>query len=80
MRGWSQETLAAKVQCLGGEYYDVTRQVVGNIESGRRNAYHWHIRGIRSALHCTFDEIFLGPKVDEADASAFLKKPRKHNR
>ncbi|MCI0535080.1 MAG: hypothetical protein L0Z50_07620 [Verrucomicrobiales bacterium] len=55
----------------------MTRQILGNIESGRRKVYHWHIRGIRNALHCTFDEIFLGPKVNGAAANAFLKQPRK---
>ncbi len=78
MRGWSQETLAAKIQCLGGQYWEMTRQVLGNIESGRRNVYHWHIQGIRAALDCAYDDIFNGPKVGERETAAFLKTPPRH--
>lgn len=76
LRGWSQETMATKMQCLGGKSYDMTRQMVGNIESGRTNVYHWHIEAIHDALGCTYDEIFLGPSVTSSDKNAFLKKPR----
>lgn len=80
LRGWSQETMAARIQCLGEKYYDMTRQMVGNIESGRTNVYHWHIEAIHDVLGCTYDEIFLGPKLSSADQDAFLKQPRTRRR
>lgn len=80
LRGLSQEAVVAKIQCLGGEGYNMTVQMLKNIETGRTNAYHWHIRNIRNALHCSFDEIFLGPKVNGEHMSAFLKQPRKDRR
>ncbi len=73
LRGWSQETTVAKVQCLGGEGYRLTLQILKNIETGRTNVYHWQIRGLRAVFHCSFDDIFLGPKVDGAAMNAFLK-------
>ena len=67
----------SKIQCLGGEGYDMTVQMLKNIESGRTKVYHWQIRCIRTGLQCTFDDIFLGPKVNGSDMSVFLKKERK---
>jgi hypothetical protein len=46
-----------------------------NIETGRTNGYHWHIRNIRTVLRCSYDEIFLGPKVNGSEMNALLKKP-----
>ena len=80
MRGWSQEILAVKLQCLGGRAYEMTRQTVANIESGRRNLYHWHIEAIRDAFGCSYDEIFLGPKVNGASAGGMFKKPFQRRR
>ena len=76
LRGWSQETMAAKIQCLGGKFYEMTRQMIANIESGRANVYHWQIRGIHNVLGCTFDEIFQGPNVNGKDTTPLLKSPR----
>jgi hypothetical protein len=46
-----------------------------NIETGRTNVYHWHIRNIRTVLRCSYDEIFLGPKVNGSEMNALLKNP-----
>jgi len=80
MRGWSQETMAAKMQCLGGKAYDMTRPIIGNIESGRHNIYHWQIEAIHDVFGCTYDEIFLGPTVNAMPAEALFKKPRARRR
>lgn len=80
-KGWSQEVMASKMQCLGRpKGYDMTRQVLGNIECGRQNIYHWHFEAIREVLGCSYDEIFLGPKVNRLPPGALYKKPRKRRR
>ena len=80
MRDLSQEATIAKIQCLGGEGYDMTVQMLKNIESGRTKVYHWQIRCIREGLRCTYEEIFLGPSVNGQDLTVFLKKERRRNR
>ena len=80
MRGWSQDAMAAKMQCLEGKGYEMTRQVLGNIECGRTNVYHWQIEVIRDALGCSYDEIFLGPKVNSQHTGTLFKKPRQRHR
>jgi len=76
--------MASKMQCLGGlgrhKAYDMTRQVVGNIESERQNIYHWHIEVIREVLGCTYDDIFHGPKVSRLPPRTLYKKLRKRRR
>ena len=79
MRGLSQEATVAKIQCLGGEGYRMTVQILKNIETGRTSVIHWQIRSLRTVLHCTFDDIFLGPKVNGSQMDAFLKKPHSRN-
>ena len=80
LRGLSQEATVAKIQCLGGEGYKMTLQMLKNIETGRTNVYHWQIRNIRAVFRCTYEDIFLGPKVDGSDMNAFLKKERPGHR
>jgi len=75
LRGLSQEATVAKIQCLKGQGYRMTVQILKNIETGRTNVYDWQIRLLRIALRCSFDDIFLGPKVNASDMGAFLKKP-----
>lgn len=68
LRGWSQECMAAKIQCLpDGKYYGLTRQILGNIEARRTRVADWQIRGIREVLGCSYEEIFLGPKANADD-------------
>lgn len=80
LRGWSQEVMAARMQCLGGKAYSMTRQVLGNIESGRTNVYQWHLEAIHDVLACSYDDIFLGPKTNGSDVEALWKKARTHHR
>lgn len=79
LRGLSQEATVAKIQCLGGEGYRMTVQMLKNIETGRTNVYHWHIRGLRTVFRCSYDDIFLGPKVNGSEMNAFLKKEHSRN-
>ena len=78
-RGLSQEATVAKIQCLGGEGYRMTVQILKNIETGRTSVIHWQIRGLRTVLRCTYDDIFLGPKVNGSDMNAFFKKSHSRN-
>lgn len=80
LRGWSQETMAARMQCHGGDAYNMTRQMIGNIETGRTNASTWQISALRDVLNCTYDEIFRGPDMSRYNDAALHKKPRKRRR
>jgi transcriptional regulator with XRE-family HTH domain len=80
LKGWSQDEMASKMQLLGKRAYDMTRQVLGNIESERTNIYHWHVQAIQAVLECSYDEIFLGPKVNSQHTGMLFKKPRKRRR
>ena len=59
LRSLTQEQLAAKVQINGS---DMTRQVIANIESGRRSVSEDQIRHLAKVFRCSFDEIFFGPR------------------
>jgi len=59
LRGLTQEELAAKLQINGS---NMTRQVIANIESGRRTVSENQIRHLTKVLRCSFDDIFLGPR------------------
>lgn len=72
--------MASKMQCLGEEGYEMTRQVLGNIECGRTNIYHWQIEVIREVLGCSFDDIFLGPRPGDQHSGILFKTPRKSRR
>lgn len=74
MRGLSQEATVAKIQCLGGEGYRMTVQILKNIETGRTSVIHWQIRSLRTVLRCSYDDIFTGPQVNGAETNGFLKK------
>ena len=73
LRGLSQEAVVARIQCLGGEGYRF--RCSKRIETGRTNVEHWEIRLLRIVLRCSFDDIFLGPKINRSEMDAFLKKP-----
>jgi hypothetical protein len=74
LRGLSQEATVAKIQCLGGEGYRMTVQILKNIETGRTSVIHWQIRSLRTVLHCSYDDIFLGPNANGPGMNALLKK------
>jgi transcriptional regulator with XRE-family HTH domain len=76
LKGWSQDLMASKMQLLGNRAYEMTRQVLGNIECGRTNVYHWQIEAIQTVLKCSYDEIFNGPAVNNQDAATLFKKAR----
>ncbi|HTQ51857.1 MAG TPA: helix-turn-helix transcriptional regulator [Candidatus Acidoferrales bacterium] len=59
LRGLTQEQLAAKVQINES---NMTRQVIANIESGRRSVSENQIRHLAKVFRCSFDDIFLGPR------------------
>ena len=80
LKGWSQDVMVSRIQCLGERAYEMTRQILGNIESERTNVYHWQIEAIRKVLGCSYDDIFFGPKVDSQQTGALFKKPRKRRR
>jgi transcriptional regulator with XRE-family HTH domain len=52
-RGWSQETLAAKLQCQAD---DISRDVLANIETGRTQV----TEGVQSSSHPAFSKIHPG--------------------
>lgn len=79
LRGLSQEATVAKIQCLGGEGYRMTVQMLKNIETGRTSVIHWQIRSLRTVFRCSFDDIFLGPNVNGSEMEAFLKRPHSRN-
>jgi transcriptional regulator with XRE-family HTH domain len=54
-RGWSQEILAARLQCQEG---DVSRDVVANIESGRQKVSDKHIRALQKAFEVPVVRLF----------------------
>ncbi len=74
-RGWTQEVMVARIQCIpGGKYHSFTRQILGNLEAGRTRAYEWHLRGIQVVLGCTYDEILTG-RVINGQTVAALHNP-----
>ena len=80
LKGWSQDVMVSRIQCLGARAYDMTRQILGNIESERTNVYHWQIEAIRQVLGCSYDDIFFGPKVNGESAGSLFKQARKRRR
>ena len=75
-RGWSQEILAARLQC---QEHDISRDVVANIESGRQQITDKHIRALPKAFEVPVVRLF--PKsVQELDEKFSLRvtvTPRK---
>ena len=75
-RGWSQEVLAARLQC---QEADVSRDVVANIESGRQQIPDKHIRALQKAFEVPVVRLF--PKtvqdLDEKFAQRMPVTPKK---
>ena len=70
-RGWSQEVLAARLQC---QEDDISRDVVANIESGRQQITDKHIRALQKAFEVPVVRLF--PKtVQELDEKFAQRVP-----
>jgi transcriptional regulator with XRE-family HTH domain len=54
-RGWSQETLAAKLQCQAD---DISRDVLANIETGRTQVTDKHIAALQKAFKVQVIQLF----------------------
>jgi transcriptional regulator with XRE-family HTH domain len=62
-RGWSQEILAAKLQC---QEDDISRDVLANIETGRTQVTDRHIKALQKAFGVQISRLFP-PSVQELD-------------
>ena len=70
-RGWSQEILAARLQC---QEDDISRDVLANIESGRTQVTDKHIRALQKAFEVPVVRLF--PKtVQELDEKFAQREP-----
>ena len=78
-RRWSQEVLAARLQC---QQADISRDVLANIESGRTQVTDKHIRALHKAFGVPVVQLFpkLVQELDEKFAQRKddrpMKKPR----
>ena len=54
-RGWSQEILAAKLQCQAD---DISRDVLANIETGRTQVTDRHINALQKAFRVQIIRLF----------------------
>ena len=76
-RGWSQETLAARLQC---QRDDISRDVLANIETGRTQVTDKHIEALQKAFEVEIVRLF--PKsTQERDAiyaSRGARRPAKN--
>jgi len=54
-RGWTQDLLAARLQCQGA---DVSRQMLANIESGRTQVTDVHIAAFQSLFGVRLARLF----------------------
>jgi hypothetical protein len=50
-----------------------------NIETGRTSALDWQIWALHAVFRCTYEDIFVGPKVNASQMKAFLKEPHSRN-
>jgi transcriptional regulator with XRE-family HTH domain len=78
-RKWSQEVLAARLQC---QEDDISRDVLANIESGRQQITDKHIRALQKAFEVPVVRLF--PKtvqdLDEKFAQRANDRPKKNPR
>lgn len=63
-RGWTQEILAARLQCEGA---NISRDMLANIESGRSQITDRHIEGFQKVFQVRIVTLFPNP-VQELDA------------
>ena len=69
-RKWSQEVLAARLQC---QQADISRDVLANIESGRTQVTDKHIRALHKAFALEEPEPLLAGEA-EAEGSGGASK------
>ncbi|HXI72226.1 MAG TPA: helix-turn-helix transcriptional regulator [Verrucomicrobiae bacterium] len=62
-RGWSQEILAARLQC---QAEDISRDVLANIETGRTQVTDKHIQALQKVFGVQIARLFP-PTVQELD-------------
>jgi transcriptional regulator with XRE-family HTH domain len=82
-RGWSQEVLAARLQCQGADF---SRDVLANIESGRTHVTDNHIKAFQKAFGVPVVRLFPKSVQDldetfarrEADRAGRLARNRRH--
>jgi transcriptional regulator with XRE-family HTH domain len=82
-RGWSQEILAAKLQCQAD---DISRDVLANIETGRTQVTDRHIKALQKAFGVQIARLFptsvqeLDGKLNGRNGFHHPKKPnqRRH--
>jgi transcriptional regulator with XRE-family HTH domain len=75
-RKWSQEILAARLQC---QEADISRDVLANIESGRTQVTDKHIRAFQKVFEVPVVQLFpkLVQKLDETFAKPESDRPKK---
>jgi transcriptional regulator with XRE-family HTH domain len=82
-RGWTQEVLAARLQCQGE---DISRDMLANLESGRTQARDEHLRafqkvfGVRIILFFPKAVQELDEKLASCESAGSLKMPRRRER
>ncbi len=78
-RRWSQEVLAARLQC---QEVDISRDVLANIESGRTQVTDKHIRALQRAFRVQVIRLFPQSvqELDEQFAKREKDRPRKKPR
>jgi transcriptional regulator with XRE-family HTH domain len=72
-RGWTQETLAARLQCRG---VNVTRDVLANIESGRTQVTDLHIIALQKVFAVRV--ILLFPRTVQELDEKFVVREKLH--
>jgi transcriptional regulator with XRE-family HTH domain len=70
-RGWTQEVLAARLQCRG---VDISRQMLANIESGRTRITDYFVTEFQKVFHVCIIELF--PKAVQALDEQFARRKR----
>ena len=63
-RGWTQEILAARLQCAGA---NISRDMLANLESGRSQITDEHIQAFQKVFEVCIVKLFPDP-VQELDA------------
>ena len=78
-RRWSQEVLAARLQC---QEDDISRDVLANIESGRTQVTDKHIQALQKAFGVPVVQLFpkLVQERDELFAQRKDDRPMKKSR
>lgn len=55
-KGWTQETLSAKLQIND---CDLSRGVLAKIEVGQRHLYPWEIKALKEVLEVSYEDLFV---------------------